>query len=149
MPSSMSDPETALGALAEAVQHPLAFDHTGECGIEFEGARLVVLHRRDQATLSIRLPLLRIDTIADTDTRLAVLEQALAANYQSLPGLGTVGLCENSRSLVLVCWLAGEQINDTVETVARLIDQAQDIETKLAEGKGATAGGTPGVGIRV
>jgi hypothetical protein len=145
----MSNPDTALRKLALAIGHPLDFDAAGQCGIEFDGGRLVVFHRRDPATLSIRVPLNRIDAIADTDKQLALLERALAANYECAPDEGTIGLCESSRSLVLVGWLTGVQINDLVEALSRLLAQTERIEARLAESEDATSSALPGLGIRV
>jgi hypothetical protein len=144
----MSNPDAALKKLATAIGCPLAFDDAGQCGIEFDGGRLVVLHRRDPATLSIRIPLNRIDAIADADRRLALLERVLAANYACAPGQGTIGLCERSRSLVLVGWLTGEHIEDLVEAVSSLIEQAEAVDARLAGNEDTLPGAPPGVGIR-
>jgi hypothetical protein len=148
--SFMPDPDSALESLALVLDCPLEFDEAGECALEFDQGRLVVLHRADDQTLSVRIPIGRADAIADSLERLAMMERMLAENYQSVPTDGVIGLCEASRSLVLVRWLANEQLDDLAGAIVGLIERVERLERwpSVTETSDATAQ-PPGSALRV
>jgi hypothetical protein len=144
----MSDPDTALQLLAAVLAHPLDFDDDGQCALEFEGGRVVVLQRNSEAGLSIRIAIQRVDSTEDLHHRLALMARALAENYRAGPEDGVIGLCEASHSLVLVRWLAGESIGDLVAAMARLIERAENLDKALVESDETDPNARGNLGIR-
>lgn len=145
----MSDPDTALQSLALTLGHPLDFDAEGQCALEFEQDRIVVLQRSGEEGLSIRIAVQRVESTPDPHRRLALMARALAENYRSGPEDGVLGLCEASQSLVLVRWLAGESMNALIAAVAHLMDRAESLETALLESDEADTDVRGSLGIRV
>jgi hypothetical protein len=145
----MSDPDTALRSLAAVLAHPLDFDDDGQCALEFEGERLVVLQRSGEAGLSIRIAIQRVDSTPDAQHHLTLMARALAENYRSGPEDGVIGLCEASQSLVLVRWLTDESMTDLVEAIAHLIERAESVETALVDSDEADTSVRGSLGIRV
>jgi len=145
----MSDPDTALRSLAAVLAHPLDFDDDGQCALEFEGDRVVVLQRSGEAGLSIRIAIQRVDSTPDPHRRLTLMARALAENYRSGPEDGVIGLCEASQALVLVRWLADESIDDLAAAIAHLIERAESIDTALVDSDEADTIARGSLGIRV